>query len=338
MKKLCALILAMAMALCAVAQASDSYNADTPEAYLRALEAARAAFGDGVRCGFNIWLAEGLSDQLFANDEALLRDLERQAGMQKVHYYDFNDKRIGYRNSVFGEADDRVESWMELVELLRKMERAGMEEASVELSPEFFEWLTQQENWLMALDFANENLAPNVTFYAGAFSTVIDVRLSWTMNAILRAAASGNADSLNDDARRALDVARAWAAEIVPGDDLDVARQIYDMICERVVYNEAGKFRSALGALLNGEGVCVSYAETFMLIGWLCGLDVRMQTGEAGGGGHAWNWLRVNGQWRMIDPTWGDLDPGVSYDYFNLSMEEAARTHISTWNPDGTLR
>ena len=101
---------------------------------------------------------------------------------------------------------------------------------------------------------------------------------------------------------------------------------------------------SCVGALLHGRCVCDGYADTFMLLGTMCGLDVRMQigttpTGEelmAETGNHAWNMVRVDGEWRMADVTWDD--GSASHDYFNLSRSAAPDSHIWTWGPEGWER
>lgn len=68
----------------------------------------------------------------------------------------------------------------------------------------------------------------------------------------------------------------------------------------------------AFGALLRGEANCDGYADAFDLCAGLAGFETMMvsgyssdpETGEAAG--HAWNLVRVWGQWYFVDATWAD--------------------------------
>ncbi len=64
------------------------------------------------------------------------------------------------------------------------------------------------------------------------------------------------------------------------------------------------------------KGVCFEYALTYQALCYVLGLDCYIVTGNAGGA-HAWNIVRVDGQWYQADPTW---DAGNStYRYFLVS-------------------
>ena len=123
-------------------------------------------------------------------------------------------------------------------------------------------------------------------------------------------------------------------------------RQIHDMICARVRYDwdkelDFDQRHSCLGALLEGACVCEGYVDTFYLIGTLCGLGVRIQTGtvptegNSSRGNHAWNWVQVNGDWRLVDVTLDDQESGTTYDYFNIPISSAPGDHVWVWGPDG---
>ena len=67
---------------------------------------------------------------------------------------------------------------------------------------------------------------------------------------------------------------------------------------------------TAYGALINGVGVCASYAAAYKLLANACGLDCVVVTGYLEGSlGHAWN--RVNlgsGRWATVDSTNNDSE------------------------------
>ena len=62
-----------------------------------------------------------------------------------------------------------------------------------------------------------------------------------------------------------------------------------------------------VGVMLNGEGVCESYAKAFQLLLNYCEVECIFVTGTANGGAHAWNMVQLdNGEWYWYDLTWDD--------------------------------
>ena len=62
-----------------------------------------------------------------------------------------------------------------------------------------------------------------------------------------------------------------------------------------------------IGVMVNGEGVCESYAKTFQLILNYCDVECIFVPGTASGGAHAWNMVQLdNGEWYWYDLTWDD--------------------------------
>lgn len=60
------------------------------------------------------------------------------------------------------------------------------------------------------------------------------------------------------------------------------------------------------GALIDGVAVCVGYAEAFLVLAHLAGLEAVQVVGITDGNGHAWNRVKIDGKWRNIDVTWND--------------------------------
>lgn len=85
------------------------------------------------------------------------------------------------------------------------------------------------------------------------------------------------------------------------------------------------------GLLVNGTGVCQAYAETFNLLLTAVGIDSEVVTGTADGEDHAWNIVKLEDQFYMVDVTWDDPVPDeegkVSYNYFNLTGSQLAIDH-----------
>lgn len=90
--------------------------------------------------------------------------------------------------------------------------------------------------------------------------------------------------------------------------------------------------------LYTGYGVCENYADLFSEMCARAGIQCRKITGQAGGGGHAWNQVYIDGAWYNVDCTWDDpvtptRTPVLWYDYFMISMEEMADDHY--WKGHG---
>lgn len=57
------------------------------------------------------------------------------------------------------------------------------------------------------------------------------------------------------------------------------------------------------GILCEKSGVCQSYSYVFKLLASMSGLDALMVTGTMNHGGHAWNAVKIENRWYMIDVT-----------------------------------
>lgn len=91
---------------------------------------------------------------------------------------------------------------------------------------------------------------------------------------------------------------------------------------------------SAYGLLVNHRGVCNSYAYAMKYLLTRAGIECEVVSGRGNGGGHAWNIVKIDGNYYYIDTTWDDPVPDVEgrirYAYFNLSKEEMSKDH--SWN------
>ncbi|HYE80687.1 MAG TPA: transglutaminase domain-containing protein [Clostridia bacterium] len=97
----------------------------------------------------------------------------------------------------------------------------------------------------------------------------------------------------------------------------------------------------AYGVLVIGTGVCDSYAKAFKLLLEKAGVQCMLVEGsKAGTTGqrpsdtdHAWNIVRIDGEYYHVDTTWDDASDGqgsieLLHHYLNLSDEELQRTHV----------
>lgn len=133
----------------------------------------------------------------------------------------------------------------------------------------------------------------------------------------------------------------------------DKVRCVHDYITKNVIYDhenleEAKKdnpvpdskyIYTAYGCLLNGKAVCAGYARAFQLIMTELGYDCAYVSGDAGGS-HAWNIIKLDGEYYFIDTTWDDADftdeklnliysNETEYEYFCVTSKELSKTHTA---------
>ncbi len=121
------------------------------------------------------------------------------------------------------------------------------------------------------------------------------------------------------------------------------ALTIYDYLIAKIDYayerdgvtpEEDSWAYTVAGGATYGLGVCECYAETYAyfcrMVGIPC-LNVVGVAGEAGDsknfGGHAWNYLNLEGKWYAVDITWADQEY-LLRDYFGQEISDYHATHI----------
>lgn len=121
---------------------------------------------------------------------------------------------------------------------------------------------------------------------------------------------------------------------------------IHDYLLENCQYDikgyENGQIKSesfnAYGALYQGVAVCEGYAEAAALLLNRSGVETIVITGKSRGEGHAWNIVKIDGDYYHLDVTWNDpvqQDESSEikyYDYFNLSDIDISNDH--SWDKE----
>lgn len=96
---------------------------------------------------------------------------------------------------------------------------------------------------------------------------------------------------------------------------------------------------TAYGVLVDGTGVCASYSAAFKLLADAAGLESIVVTGYLDGSTpHAWNKVKLDGQWYIVDATNNDNEE-ISNALLNLSDMAAAGTLVENekFVMDGSL-
>ncbi len=104
--------------------------------------------------------------------------------------------------------------------------------------------------------------------------------------------------------------------------EIQKTRIIYSWVAGHIKYDDksynSGKFGdlTAAGVLKSRKAVCTGYANLFKEMCDVAGLEAVKVTGYAKAVGyrsgqkfkdtnHDWNSVKINGQWKLFDPTWG---------------------------------
>lgn len=119
--------------------------------------------------------------------------------------------------------------------------------------------------------------------------------------------------------------------------DYDKELAIHNFITDNFSYgpldmnNVPQRAHSVTGFVMDGQGICEAYANTFYIMGKMAGLDVSIITGNINNVSHMWNLIKLDGEYYHVDVTSDDPSPDVPnrerYNFFNLSDEIISKTH-----------
>ena len=116
--------------------------------------------------------------------------------------------------------------------------------------------------------------------------------------------------------------------------EAEKAVAIHNYICDHVDYDYDGLSDSsntvkytAYGALCNGKAVCNGYAVLFYRMCKEAGLSVRIISGTANGGSHAWNIVKVGDVYYAVDSTWDGQDAQTLDQYLLKSEKDFSADH-----------
>lgn len=93
------------------------------------------------------------------------------------------------------------------------------------------------------------------------------------------------------------------------------------------------------GILVEGTGVCAGYARALYRLLNMVDIECMYVTGYGDNGtgpvGHAWNIVKIEGEYYHLDSTWDDPvtytgRDVITYNYFNVNDEKMSKDH--TWN------
>lgn len=118
--------------------------------------------------------------------------------------------------------------------------------------------------------------------------------------------------------------------------DYEKVKGVYEYLIDHTVYDLTYLGKTVYELFHDGRAVCEGYARATHLLLNRLGVETILVSGDAsndGGAnweGHAWNVVKLDGEYYQLDTTWGDPVGDVqtiTYDYFNLTDAEIFRDH-----------
>ena len=173
---------------------------------------------------------------------------------------------------------------------------------------------------------------------------VLEVSIKISMeHKILSAYRSGNIELLSTEEQQVLDVALNIITSKISEDLSDYEKEliVHDYIIMNCAYDSVNynkntipdTSRTSYGVLVLGVAVCDGYSRAFKLLMDMLDIECDIVTGWADGERHAWNRVKLDGDYYLVDVTWndptleGNSNVEAHYNFFNLSDEAMNASH-----------
>lgn len=136
--------------------------------------------------------------------------------------------------------------------------------------------------------------------------------------------------------------------DLIAGVRTDYQKELilHDAIAEKITYAykngrepETERWAHSIVGVFSKEhysAVCEGYAKAFQLLLNAAGIENTYIVGIGNGVGHAWNQVKIEGEWYYVDLTWNDTGDRKNYRYFNVDDSIFLKSH-SAYGMDAEL-
>ncbi len=124
----------------------------------------------------------------------------------------------------------------------------------------------------------------------------------------------------------------------VSNSDYEKAKYVFEILIQNVDYDASMENnQNIISVFLSRATVCQGYACATQYLLNKLGVPSTIVTGMAEGESHAWNLVRLDGNYYYMDTTWGNsrylddssqIEKYVNYSYLAVTSEEISRTHV----------
>lgn len=117
-----------------------------------------------------------------------------------------------------------------------------------------------------------------------------------------------------------------------------MALAVHDALIANSIYDESLEKNTSYDILVNSTGVCAGYAMAYLDIMTRLGIQCRFVVSDEMN--HAWNLVKIDGNWYHVDLTWDDPAPDsygmVRHEYFLLTDAQMLEKEHYGWDTDIT--
>lgn len=118
--------------------------------------------------------------------------------------------------------------------------------------------------------------------------------------------------------------------------DYEKSKYVYDVLIQNVTYDKSvANNQNIISVFIDGATVCRGYASAAQYLFSILGIESFIVEGMANDEYHAWNAVKLDGDWYYFDVTWGNsqyetangMVSYTDYSYLNTTEEEILKTH-----------
>lgn len=266
---------------------------------------------------------EGTSDGATEAGEASVTDAERVSTKE-----DLKPPYPGVEYFYYNSLDDTGKQvYFEVYSSLKNREKVRTSTASTELLDKVFKCVIYDHPEIFYVDRYTYT-----TYRRGNSIIYVDFEGAYTYSKAECDMMMTDIDNVTDE----------WLRDIsLYASDYDKINYVFRKVADEVTYSRESKDNQNMASVfLDKESACAGYSKAVQYMLYKIGINAITVTGEAAGGGHAWNMVQADGEWYHIDVTWGDVDyqenieEGIdksvlnyNYDYFLVTSDDIERTH-----------